>query len=124
MIVITGRYDRLDNFWFVLLHEMGHVVKHLNEDRPSLADDMSLRGLSGEDVIERDADDFAEEALIPMELHFDPREHLSQAELRTIARKHELHPAILAGRIQFERKNYSVFRNLLGNGEVRQCFEK
>ena len=48
VIVVTGRYDRLDNFWFVLLHELGHVVKHLDpEECPSLTDDMTLRGLSG-----------------------------------------------------------------------------
>ncbi|MCK5735901.1 MAG: ImmA/IrrE family metallo-endopeptidase [Spirochaetaceae bacterium] len=125
VIIVTGRYDRLDNFWFVLLHELGHVVKHLDiENRPSLADDMTLRGLAGEDDIEKEADGFAEEALIPGDLHFDSKTFLSQVDLRMTARRHELHPAILAGRIQYTRKNYSVFRNLLGNGEVRKCFEK
>lgn len=124
VIVVTGRYDRVDNFWFVLLHELGHIVKHLNQEEcPSLADDMTLRGLANEDAIEREADDFAEEALIPAELHFDPEEYHSTTEVKAIARRHELHPAILAGRIQFERKNYKVFRTLLGNGEVRTCFE-
>lgn len=125
IIVITGRYDRLDNFWFVLLHELGHVLKHLNQEtRPSLADDMSLRGLAGEDSIEKEADTFAEEALIPADLHFDQKDFLSKAEIKAFARRHELNPAILAGRIQYERKNYSVFRNFLGSGEVRKCFEK
>jgi len=125
VIIVTGRYDRLDNFWFVLLHELGHVVKHLDiENRPSLADDMTLRGLAGEDDIEKEADEFAEEALIPGDLHFDLETLLSQSDIRMTARRHELHPAILAGRIQYARKNYSVFRNLLGTGEVRKYFEK
>ncbi len=125
VIIVTGRFDRLDNFWFVLLHELGHVVKHLDiENRPSLADDMTLRGLAGEDDIEKEADEFAEEALIPGDLHFDSETYLSQADVRMTARRHELHPAILAGRIQYARKNYSVFRNLLGTREVRKCFEK
>ena len=29
VIGLTLRYDRLDNFWFVLLHELGHVFLHL-----------------------------------------------------------------------------------------------
>ena len=29
VIGVTLRYDRLDNFWFVLLHELGHVFLHL-----------------------------------------------------------------------------------------------
>ncbi len=123
VIVVTGRYDRLDNFWFVLLHELGHItLGHLSEDRPSLADDMSLRGLAGEDTIEKEADAFAEEALVPKDLHFDPQAPLSQSEVRMFAKKHELNPAILAGKIQFARKNYSVFRNLLGRGDVKGCF--
>ncbi len=123
VIVVTGRHDRLDNFWFVLLHELGHVVNHLNQEtQPSLADDMTLRGLAGEDNIEKEADEFAEEALIPGDLHFDPESFLTQAEVRMAARRHELHPAILAGRIQYARKNYSVVRKLLGSGDVRKCF--
>ena len=27
-IVYTARYDRLDNFWFVLAHEIAHVINH------------------------------------------------------------------------------------------------
>jgi HTH-type transcriptional regulator/antitoxin HigA len=125
VIVVTGRFDRLDNFWFVLLHELGHVVKHLDQETcPSLADDMSLRGLSGEDSIEIEADTFAEEALIPGDIHFNPEEPLSTAGVKAFARRLELHPAILAGRIQYARKDYKVFRNLLGSGEVRKCFEE
>ena len=30
VIALTLRHDRLDNFWFTLLHELGHVVLHLN----------------------------------------------------------------------------------------------
>ena len=33
VIGLTLRYDRLDNFWFVLFHELAHVVKHLRKDR-------------------------------------------------------------------------------------------
>lgn len=28
VIVYTGRYDRVDNFWFVLAHEISHVLLH------------------------------------------------------------------------------------------------
>ncbi|HWG33750.1 MAG TPA: hypothetical protein VN650_06250, partial [Gemmatimonadaceae bacterium] len=29
IIALTIRYDRLDNFWFTLLHECAHVLRHL-----------------------------------------------------------------------------------------------
>src|SRR3546814_15086257 len=28
IIALTLRQDRLDNFWFVLFHELGHFVRH------------------------------------------------------------------------------------------------
>ncbi len=28
-IVLTIRYDRLDNFWFTLVHELAHIKVHL-----------------------------------------------------------------------------------------------
>ena len=31
VIGLTLRHDRLDNFWFVLLHELGHVFLHLTD---------------------------------------------------------------------------------------------
>lgn len=32
-IVMTGRMDRIDNFAFTLMHELGHIEKHLEADR-------------------------------------------------------------------------------------------
>ena len=32
VIVYTGRYKRLDNFWFTLAHEIAHVLLHLKGD--------------------------------------------------------------------------------------------
>ena len=29
VVALTLRYDRLDNFWFVLFHELAHVFLHL-----------------------------------------------------------------------------------------------
>ena len=43
VIALTLRYDRLDNFWFVLLHELAHLrLGHLTDERPWIADDLEL----------------------------------------------------------------------------------
>jgi HTH-type transcriptional regulator / antitoxin HigA len=49
IIALTRRHDRLDNFWFTLLHEYMHVACHLNADRSIILDDLEVQG---EDKIE------------------------------------------------------------------------
>ena len=124
VIAVTGRNNRLDNFWFALLHELGHVVKHLSDKTPSFTDDMTLRGLSGESDIEKEADLFAENALISPSLCFDPFLFNSQEDVKIFSKKSGIHPAIIAGRIQHERGNYALFHNLLVRNGVRESFEK
>jgi hypothetical protein len=38
VIGLTLRHDRLDNFWFTLFHEIGHVLKHLSPENPAILD--------------------------------------------------------------------------------------
>lgn len=33
VVALTLRYDRLDNFWFTLFHELGHVKLHFEKDK-------------------------------------------------------------------------------------------
>ncbi len=59
VIVYTGRYDRVDNFWFTMLHEAGHVLKHLKSGNAKFIDDLS--DLVGKQ--EEEADMFSSEKL-------------------------------------------------------------
>src|SRR5712671_93284 len=44
VIGLTLRYDRLDNFWFCLFHELAHVGRHMVGTRcEAFIDDLSLR---------------------------------------------------------------------------------
>ena len=68
VVGLTLRYDRIDNFWFCLLHELAHVGLHLDGgDDDAFVDDLTLRDLGGAggDSKEAQADQWAEEALIP-----------------------------------------------------------
>ena len=62
VIALTLRHDRLDNFWFTLLHEFAHVVRHLSPDRQVILDDLDV---ASSEAIETEADSFARNALIP-----------------------------------------------------------
>ena len=44
VIALTLRYDRIDSFWFCLLHELAHVGRHMDRDAgTAFIDDLSLR---------------------------------------------------------------------------------
>ena len=64
VIGLTLRYDRIDNFWWVLMHELAHAMFHLDEDSPAFIDDLKLYGTNDH---EREADYLAQEALLPPE---------------------------------------------------------
>ena len=121
IIGLTIRYDRIDNFWFTLLHELAHIILHL-EPGGFFADDMSLRGSESDDEIEKQADAFAEEALLPDDFPLSSRQFVSKEDILQYASAHNIHPAIAAGRIQHDRNDFRTFSNLVGRGEVKKIF--
>lgn len=117
IIAITRRHDRLDNFWFTLLHEYMHVVLHLNPDRPVILDDLEVRG---DEDFEAEADSHAQEALIPPAIwKRGDSDDFDLEDVADMAREAEVHPAIVAGRWQREHNDYRRFAKIVGRGEVR-----
>ena len=128
VIGLTLRYDRLDNFWFSLLHELAHVGLHLDRGRGVFfADDFTLRDSDHNlrELTEIDADSWAEEALIPMEIWEDCAVRNNPTALGVISLAFQLgiHPAIVAGRIRYEKRNYRLLSQFVGNGAVRGYFK-
>jgi len=118
VVALTSRYDRLDNFWFTLCHELGHVALHLAQDAEDCyLDDMEAEAESQQ---ERDADRFAQDSLIPPEAWQTSavRRSGSIRDLLAFARSLRINPAIVAGRLQWQRNDYSKYRKLLGRGQV------
>lgn len=123
VVALTLRHDRLDNFWFVLFHEIGHVLLHLYTSmRLDFFDEED--GIEG-DAIEKEADKFALENLIPDHLWKQSlsRFALSEEAVLIDAEKLGVHPSIIAGRIRKELNNYRILSNLVGNGTVRAQLE-
>ncbi|MFC1989508.1 helix-turn-helix domain-containing protein [Chloroflexota bacterium] len=130
VIGLTLRYDRTDNFWFCLLHELAHLSKYLGINGDGLIiDDFDLRKYDDKkeiDSIEQQADLLAQEALIPSEaweeIDLQEEKMPEQLQILELANKLKIHPSIIAGRIRYERNNYRKFSNLLGHGCVRKHF--
>ena len=122
VVAMTLRHDRLDNFWFVLMHELAHVAKHLDEAHPLFTDD--LDSLVELDRIEREADDIAGEALIPQtawQKSAARTSHLT-TDVVALAEKLGVHPAIVAGRVRHETKNFRLLARQLGQGQASRHF--
>jgi len=127
VIGLTLRFDRIDYFWFTLLHELAHVALHLNntEDPDEVfVDNFDVN--VGQDTKEVEADRFASNALIPIS-DWRPsrakRQKTSEA-IVDFAEKMKIHPAIVAGRIRYESNDYSILTDLVGNGEVQKLFKE
>ena len=59
---MTLRYSRLDNYWFVLFHELSHIILHYDKLQSPIFDDLDKE--SGDDI-ELDANYYAMEHLVP-----------------------------------------------------------
>lgn len=120
IIALTLRYDRLDNFWFTLLHEVVHIWKHLDSQNAFL-DDLEV---SSEDQREAEANRLARDAFIPRLIwkRSDAFIFPSKESIDKLSRELKIHPAIIAGRLRKENKNYCIFNDLIGQGEVKKLF--
>ncbi|WP_157220480.1 XRE family transcriptional regulator [Flavisphingomonas formosensis] len=122
IVALTLRHDRLDNFWFTLLHEIGHLKLHIGEGEfAAIFDDTEA---PAGDQVERDADLFAQEVLLSSEKWKLGVSRYTRTEkaVMTDAKRFGVGPAIIAGRIRREADDYTLLRTLVGNGEVRRQF--
>jgi HTH-type transcriptional regulator / antitoxin HigA len=124
IIGLTLREDRLDNFWFTLIHELIHVWKHLDGSKRRAIADENIEKHSDTDEIEQEANDRTAEILIPRavwrrsEAFLDP----SAQAIRRLAADLQISPAIVAGRVRYEIQNYSLFSRLVGYRQARANF--
>lgn len=124
VIAMTLRHDRIDNFWFTLLHELAHIYLHFRMGLSvGFYDDLEA---VESDEIESEADEFASEALVPNMLWRTSAARIAKdpAPIEKFAEQLGIHPAIVFGRVRMERKNYSIFSEKVGLGRVRSQFVK
>jgi len=126
VIALTLRHNRIDNFWFCLLHELAHLKKHLHADKTDMIVDELNNQRAGvkKDSKEKQADKIAQNTLIPEKhwknVNLDSKDLAK--EVRTLSEKLKIHPAIIAGKIQHEKNNYKILSQFIDRGEVGRLF--
>lgn len=123
IIGITLRNDRLDSFWFTLLHELIHAWKHLPANDIAITDE-SVEDGDEDDAKEMEANRLARDAFIPRALwkRSDAFLRPSVETIQALADKLHISPAIVAGRLRREKTGYTAFTKLVGNRQVRKLF--
>lgn len=118
VIGLTLRADRLDNFWFVLLHEIAHLLLHRRRGLQEGFFDENEESADDVDDREKEADQFARTALISDEAWRSSMAKFVKTadEVRSLARRFEVGPSVVAGRIRRERANFKLFVDLVGQG--------
>lgn len=99
-VVFTRRLDRIDNFWFVLAHELAHVCLHLKpEGKESDIFVDCEKGREGDR--ENEADDLAGRWLLhPVILDHFRHRFIRDADVLAFAREKNIHPGIVVGCLQ------------------------
>lgn len=123
IIGMTIRHDRLDNFWFTLLHELVHVWKHLPESDLAITDE-NIDNQADEDENEAEANRIARDSFIPRSQWKRSEAFLrpSAESIIAFAQKLHIHPAIVAGRLRREKTGYKAYSKLVGYNQVSPYF--
>ena len=126
VVALTLRYDRIDHFWFCLLHELAHVAKHLTASDRIIIDDLDLRRRNdeAEDKIEEEADEMTRDGLIPKKVweKHPIKGKATAVKVYALAEKLRIHPAIIAGRVRYEQNNYKLLSRTVGSKQVHKHF--
>ena len=122
VIGMSARYDRIDNYWFVLRHECEHVLREhgLNSDQWMLdADIEGQRADPNSDLQEeeQEANDAAADFCVPSDAlkSFIRRKHpiYSEQDVLGFAQIHGIAPGLIVGQLQHYLKRYQYLRHHL-----------
>ena len=113
VIALSTRYNRIDNFWFTLLHEIGHISQGI------FSLDLEIDVESEElPEPEKQANAFAENYILPEaeveSLIARSSPVYRRKQIEGFAHIHGIHPGIVVGRLHHRKEvKYSNFRQLL-----------
>ena len=122
IIAMSLRYDRIDNFWFVLWHEIHHVLNRDGRDESAWIIDVELEKSRSDEMKQkvskqeaRANDSAAENCTSQHELFsfLAGRTFFPEREIVLVAKKLKVHPGILVGQIQNKTKRWELLRKHL-----------
>lgn len=122
VVGLTIRHDRLDNFWFTLMHELAHIALHYDQNTHLFYDD--LDNPDPNDGRENEADRLAGEALVPASKWENSPARLipSPIAAQSLAKELGIHVAIVAGKMRHEDNRYVYLNTIISEARIRTLF--
>lgn len=119
IIALTLRHDRLDNFWFSLMHELAHIALHFDGNIDEwFLDDLDV---VNQNKKEQEADDCARGSLISKD-KWNLKNFNSVSDILDFSNKLKIHPSIVVGRLRRESGDYTLFAKSLKIPKVKHFF--
>jgi len=111
VIIYTKRYDRVDNFWWTITHEIAHILLHFNDETNCFIDNLDEK--STDDLKEIEADKFTkaifnEDKILQLSKNYS--HYLTKERLKKISNLCGIDISIILGILQYNGIiNYRVF---------------
>lgn len=117
VVALSMRFDRIDNFWFVLRHELEHVLRGDGKQAPILEVDLDGKSTGAVEAMEQAANEAAAEFCVPRKQMdaFIARKapFFADRDIQGFATTLGVHPGLVAGRLQHQTGRYDRFRSYL-----------
>lgn len=116
VIGMTLRYDRIDNFWFVLRHECAHVL-HRHGMQTEIVD-CDLDGMAAdqsdeERIANQEAADFCVPTMQMQSFYLRKKPYFSETDVMAFAKRVGVHPGLVVGQLQRRLDRYDFLRKHL-----------
>lgn len=117
VIGLSLRYDRIDNFWFVLRHECAHVLHRHGIDEAIVDCDVEDRNGGAQSQEEQIANGEAADFCVPKEqmnsFYLRKRPYFSETDVMAFAKRVGVHPGLVVGQLQRRTERYDFLRKHL-----------
>lgn len=118
VIAVTLRHDRIDWFWFTVLHELAHIVLGHSAQLDSLFEETETDEMDQSQSVEDEANALAREWLLDRgalaTFIANVRPYFSREKIEWFAAEQHRHPGIVLGQLQNSKVvEYKHLRSLL-----------
>ena len=120
VIAMSLRFPRLDYFWFTILHELAHLVLHVDQlNEPVFFD---VEASWERDRMEKAANRLAKDSMVDRESWRScaPKYDTSDRAVHAYAAEQGVHSSLIAGLLRKESGNYKRYSSIINEHDIRE----